>query len=237
VAEQNSKSIDSDPIDFFMTRATFWVLLLNGLLVGAILYLFRVLDPPRLGAAIEATTFLYLLLVPLAALLRGHNELFSAWLFLVPLAFFQIVPDLILASQLHVLGFTQLGGYRIGPVPAYMPGLWVAGLLTIVWLGEVVHTRSAKLAVAAVAIGSITLFGAAGWGANRLPLWHAHGVRTYQGIALYALAAEVLLGLATWLMFVQVQSRTIVAKVAGAAAVSMFYTGALVVLHLAFSRF
>lgn len=219
-----------------MARASFWIILLNGLLVGGLLVAFRATHPPVLGQAIGAIVLLYVVLIPMVAWLGSQNELFDAWLFLVPLSMCQVVPDWILVQQLGVLSFPDLGAARIGPVPVYMAGLWVAPLLLTIWLGELVHRYSAALAVIVAAAASAAIFGAAEWLARPYLLWLAHGVRMYQGVAVYVVPAEVLLGVATWLMFVQVQGRTVLAKAFGAAGVSVFYAGALVVSHFAVGR-
>lgn len=160
--------------------------------------------------------------------LRSHHEVFDAWLFLAPLSLFQVLPDWVLSQQFGVLVFPHLGGERFGPVPAYMAGLWVAPLLVVLWLSELMHRRSAPLALAVAALAALAVFGAAEWAARGPSLWLARNVPTYHGVALYILAAEAALGVATWLMFVQVQGRALPSKVAGAAIVAVFYTGAAV---------
>lgn len=219
-----------------MPRATFWVLVLNALLVGGLLALARWLQAPLLGQAIGAIVLLYVVTVPIVGWLRGQHELLDAWLFLLPLSMCQVVPDWILVEQLHVLSFPPLGGGHFGPVPQYMAGLWIAPLMLVIWIGEVVHRRSAAVALVAVAVGSAAIFGAAEWIAPRLLLWFPHGVRTWHGVAIYVVAAEVLLSVATWLVFLQVQGRTIFAKAFGAAGVSIFYAGALVVSNFLVER-
>jgi hypothetical protein len=220
-----------------MARASFWIIVLTTLLVGALLALPRFLGPPLLGQAIVWVVLLYHVLLLMGAWLRSHHELFDAWLFLAPLSLFQVLPDWVLAREFGVLVFPHLGAERIGPVPVYMAGLWVAPLLIVLWLAELVHRRSALLALPTAALVSLAVFGAAEWAARGQSLWLARNVATFQGVALYALAAEAALGVAAWLMFVQVQSRALPLKIAGAAVVSVFYTGAAVALLFVFRRF
>ena len=220
-----------------MARASFWIIVVTGLLVAALLALPRFLSPPLLGHAIAWTVLLYHVLLLLGAWLRSHHELFDAWLFLAPLSLCQVLPDWVLVQQFGVLVFPGLGGERIGPVPVYMAGLWVAPLLVVLWLAELAHRRSALLGLATAALVALAVFGAAEWAARGQSLWLARNVATFHGVALYILAAEAALGVATWLMFVQVQSRALPVKVAGAAVVSVFYTGAAVAMLFLFRRF
>lgn len=219
-----------------MARASFWIVLTTGLLVAGFLLLPRVLAPPLLGQSYLWLVLLYHVVLLLGAWLRSHHEVFDAWLFLLPLSLFQVVPDWVLARELGVLVFPQLGGERLGPVPAYLAGLRVAPLLVVLWLAELAHRRSAVLALPVAALVAAVVFGAAEWAARGQSLWVARNVATVQGVALYALAAEVLLGIAAWLAFVQVQSRALPVKVIGAAIVSTFYLGAAIALLFVLRR-
>lgn len=220
-----------------MARASFWILLTTGLLAGGLLALPRYLGPPQLGDAITWLVLLYHLLLLMGAWLRSQHELFDAWLFLAPLSAFLVLPGWVLAREFGVLVFPVLGGERLGPVPLYMAGLWLAPLLIVLWLAEMAHRRSALLAVLVAAVVSAAVFAAAEWAARAQSLWHPRNVATFEGVALYAVAAEAALGVAAWLMFAQVQSRAVPIKVAGAAVVALFYTGAAVALLLLFRNF
>lgn len=220
-----------------MARASFWILLTTGLLVGALLLLPRLVGPPQLGEAIAWLVLLYHLLLLMGAWLRSHHEVFDAWLFLAPLSVFLMLPGWVLAREFGVLVFPALGGDRIGPVPVYMAGLWVPPLLIVLWLAEVVHRRSAALALPVAALVAAVVFGAAEWAARGQSLWYARNVPMFQGVALYALVAEAALGVVAWLVFVQVQGRALPIKIVGAAVVSAFYTGAAVVLLVLFRSF
>lgn len=220
-----------------MGRAGFWILLLAGLLAGSIVLLCQTLRPPQLGQAIGAAVLLYHVLLLAGAWLRGHHGLFDAWLFLMPLSLFQVVPDWLLVRQLGVLVFPDLGAARLDVVPLYMAGLWVAPLLVVLWLAELANRRSALLAAPVAALAAALVFGAAEWAAPRYGLWLPRNVATWQGVALYVIAAEAALGLVAWLVFAHVQSRALPLKLAGAALVSVFYAGALVVSLFLFRRY
>lgn len=221
-----------------MARATFWIVLTTGLLCGALFTLPRYVGPPMLGQAIVAVTGLYLMVLFMGAWLGGHAELKDALAFLVPLSVFQVLPDAMLVQVLGVLSFPDLGAPRFGPVPLYMAGLWVAPLLLVLWAAEIAHRAAVAWGALAAPVVALAAFGAAEWAAaHLLPLWHSRQVETFQGIALYVLPAEALLGLVTWLVFTQVHHRALFMKALGAAGVSLFYAGALFTSHLAFQRY
>lgn len=215
-----------------MVRASFWVILLTGALVAGLLALPQYVRPPMLGQLIGALALLYVLLLGACAWFGSQHELTDAWFFLVPLSLFQVLPDWMLVEHLRVLVFPDLGAARIGPVPVYMAGLWVAPLLVVVWAAQLAHERSAALALLTAALASLLVFGAAEYAVQHYPLWLVHGVRTWQGIALYVLPAEVALGVATWGVYALLRHRALPLKVAGAAAVSVFYAGALLLSHV-----
>jgi hypothetical protein len=198
----------------------------------------RYLGPPQLGQAITAVVGLYLVLLYLGAWLRSHHELLDAFAFLLPLSVCQVVPDLLLVTQLGTLTFPALGAQGVGPVPAYMAGLWVAPLLVVVWLAELAHRANAILAALVAVLASLAVFGAAEWAAAHvLPLWRPRAVDTWQGVALYVLPAEALLGFVAWLAYTQVRHRTLFMKAFAAMLVSLLYAGALFVSHLVFQRY
>ena len=221
-----------------MGRATFWIFFTTGLLCGGLLMLPRWLGPPMLGQVIVGAVVLYVLLLFMGAWLRSQHELLDALAFLLPLSVCQVVPDALLVQYLGTLAFPDLGAPRFGPVPVYMAGLWIAPLLVVIWAAELAHRHSALLAGLVALVVSLAAFGAAEWAAAHvLALWHPRNVDTWQGIALYVLPAEALLGLVAWLAFTQVHHRTIFMKALAAAGVSLFYAGALFASHLAFQRY
>ena len=220
-----------------MGRATFWIFLTAGLLCGALLMLPRWLGPPQLGQAIAGVVLVYVVVLAMGAWLRSHDELLSVLAFLVPLSVCQVLPDALLVQYLRTLAFPPLGAPGFGPVPVYMAGLWIAPLLVVLWAAELAHRFSALLAALVALAVSLAVFGAAEWAMQVLPLWHPRNVATWYGIALYVLPAEALLGLVSWLAFTQVYHRTIFMKALAAAAVSLFYAGALVASHFAFQRY
>lgn len=220
-----------------MARAGFWVVLLTGLLAGGIFALFHYLRAPLLGQALGVLALLYVVLLFAGGWLGSQHELTDACFFLAPLAVALVMVDAFAVQQLRVLSFPDYGAPRIGPVPAYMAGLWVAPLLVVVWLAESARKAAGWAALPVALVVSAVVFVAAEWIGVMLALWLPRNVWTWHGIAPYVIAAETLLGVAVWLMFVQVQERVFAMKLAGAAAVAAFYAGALIASQFAFQRF
>jgi len=219
-------------------RATFWIFFTTGALCGALLLLPRGFGPPQLGQLITGVVGLYGVVLIIGAWLRSHDELLAALAFLVPLSVFQVVPDAMLVQHLGTLSFPDLGAARFGPVPVYMAGLWIAPLLVVLWAAQLANRFSTLLAALVALCVSLAAFGAAEWAAAHvLALWHPRNVATWQGIALYVLPAEALLGLVAWLAFALTHHRTLFMKAFAAAGVSLVYAGALVASHVAFQRY
>lgn len=206
-----------------MVRASFEWLVFHALFGAAAAGAFHWFHPPQLGQALLLIVLIYNLALPLFARARGHYDALDLWLFLLPLSIFQLAPDWLLSQLLGILVFPDLGAPRLGTVPVYMAGLWVAPLFWAVWLGQ----RSIWL----VALIALLIFGGAEYFARPLHLWHAQGVREYMGVALYVLLPETLLGLATGYAFARSRDARGLARPLIAAMVSVFYTGALVLAY------
>ncbi|MDR3414944.1 MAG: hypothetical protein P4L83_02055 [Nevskia sp.] len=194
--------------------------LLFGAAAAGVFYLLR---PPQLGWGILGLVGLYNLLLPLIGSRAGHHEWLDLWIFLLPLSLLQVLPDWVLTQQLGILGFPDLGGPRLGPVPAYMAGMWVIPLFWVLWLSEP--------SLLAAALLSLLLFGVAEWAARPLHLWQPLHVAQTCGVAYYVLPAEMLLGWAAAYAFREVRGRNPVVRLWAAACVSTFYTGALVLAY------
>lgn len=182
---------------------------------------------PQLGMGLLALTVAYNLLLPLLLWRTGQNELLGLWAFLLPLSLFQVMPDWVLAQQLNILVFPDLGATRIGGVvPAYMAGMWVAPLFLSLWIG----LRSGRWGTEMAAIAALVLFAVSEWLARPYGLWHSQGVSTSHGVALYVLVPEMLLGGAAFYAWRATSGQGLRALFA-AACVSTFYTGALVISY------
>ncbi len=181
------------------------------------------LKAPALGLGILGLVVAYNLLLPLLAQRRGHRDWLALWVFLLPLSVFQVFPDWVLSQLIGILNFPDVGAPRIGTVPIYMAGMWVIPLFWVLWL-------SGRSMPAATAL-ALLVFGGAEWAAPLLKLWEPRQVAESFGIAHYVLVPEALLGWAAAYAFQASRSSGAITRIAAAAAVSTFYTGALVLSY------
>lgn len=204
-------------------------LILNGLLAAGGWAAFQYLHVPMLGMAILALVVGFNLLLPLFAGSSGNRHWFDLWLFLLPLSIFQVVPDWVLSQVLGILVFPDLGAPRVGHhVPAYMAGMWVIPLFWVLLVA-----RGSTMLAAALAL---LVFCVAEWAAPVFDIWRPRNVGTHYGIADYVLLPEALLGWAAAFAYRETSHTGIVVRIAAAAAVSIFYTGALVVSYFLIER-
>lgn len=184
-----------------------------------------------LGKGLLTLTIIYNIALPALSVARGHSEWLRLWLFLLPLSCGQVLPDWALADIARVLVFPDHGQYRIGgTVPVYFMGMWIMLLFPILLLSDA--SRHSRYFLAAIL--SLLLFTFWEWAARPLHLWHGQNVAMYQGIALYPLIPEMLLGLTALWMYRNTQDQNPVQRVFSAVGVNLFYTGSLFVSLLLF---
>lgn len=204
-------------------------LILNGLIAAGGWAAFQFLHVPMLGLAVLALVVAFNLLLPLFAGSSGNRHWFDLWLFLLPLSVFQVVPDWVLSQLLGILVFPDLGAPRIGHhVPVYMAGMWVIPLFWVLLIA-----RGSPLLAGGLAL---LVFGASEWAAPIFDIWRPRNVSTHYGIADYVLLPEALLGWAAAFAYRETGHAGIAVRIAAAAAVSVFYTGALVVSYFLIQR-
>ncbi|WP_022978088.1 DUF6989 domain-containing protein [Nevskia ramosa] len=203
-------------------------LILNGLLAAAGWATFRYLQSPMLGLAVVALVIGYNLLLPLIARGSGHGHWFDLWWFLLPLSICQVVPDWVLSQLIGILSFPDHGAPRIGTVPVYMAGMWAIPLFWILLI--------ARGSPAVAGLLALVVFAASEWAAPVFGLWRPLQVPTWQGIAHYVLLPEALLGAAAAYAYREVRSANVITRLSAAAAVSVFYTGALIVSYFLMQR-
>ncbi|KQY59255.1 hypothetical protein ASD11_06660 [Aeromicrobium sp. Root495] len=183
------------------------------------------IDAPARGWAVLATVIVYVVALAAACRSTGHTAWLSLVGFLCLVSAFQVVPDWILSDVLGILSFPDQGGPRFDDViPVAMGLMWVPPLFIALAVAGLSPGRSAVAAVIVFA-GSELLAPVVG-------LWEPTGSTTrLLGVALYVLPAEAALGWAAAMGHRASTGRGVGTKVAAAAAVSVFYTGALVVSY------
>lgn len=203
-------------------------LILNGLLAAGGWASFQYLHAPMLGLAVVALVLAFNILLPMFARASGHGHWFDLWAFLLPLSMFQVVPDWVLSQMVGILAFPDLGAPRIGTVPVYMAGMWVIPLFWVLLIARGSPALAGGL--------GLVVFAAAEWAAPQFGLWRPLSVRTWHGVAHYVLLPELLLGWAAAWAYREVGSAGVLMRLIGAAAVSVFYTGALIVSYFLMQR-
>lgn len=182
------------------------------------------LDPRAKGWFVLGLVVAFNVALPLTARAVGRDDWFAMWALLLPVSVFQIVPDWILADLIGTLRFPDIGGPRVDDaINLAMGGMWVAPLFLAL---AVTDARPGRAAAAAfvVFLGAEVL-------APTLKLWEPVGdPAELAGVALYVLPAEAALGWAAAVAYGAAGSSW-PRRIGLAAAVSTFYTGALVVSH------
>lgn len=174
----------------------------------------------------------YNVALPVWALLRGHTEWLWLWLFLLPLSIAQVVPDWVLVDVTRTLVFPDHGLPRIGgAVPVIFMGMWLMALLPLILIAQ--SSRHPYLTMALLSLG---LFAFWEWAARPMRLWYGQDVWLVQGVAVYTLPPEVLLGLLSLGAYRALRSAGPVSRLLGALGVSVFYAGALVISLLLTER-
>ena len=182
------------------------------------------LDPPAKGWAIFGCVVAYNVALPLTARAVGRADWVALWAFLLPVSVFQVAPDWFLAGQLETLVFPDVGGPRLGgEIQLAMAGMWVTPLFLALTLALGSAARAAGLALL-VFLGSELA-------APILDLWEPRNATEVAGVALYVLPPEAALGWAAMTGFLLTHERPWTVKVAAAAAVATFYTGALALAY------
>ena len=178
------------------------------------------LDPPAKGWAVFGCVVAYNVALPLTARAVGRADWVGLWAFLLALSVFQVAPDWFLAGQLGTLVFPDVGGPRLGgEIQLAMAGMWVTPLFLALTLARGSAARAAGLA--------LLIFLGSELAAPVLDLWEPRDATEVAGVALYVLPPEAALGWAAMTAFLLTRERPIGVRIAAAAAVATFYTGAL----------
>ncbi|MFW9967911.1 MAG: DUF6989 domain-containing protein [Candidatus Thorarchaeota archaeon] len=190
-----------------------------------------------IGAKMLSLVAAYNILVPLTAYLRGRRDWLPLWFYALVISIFQIFPDWFLAAQLETITFPDDGFFMIGPVSAYMAGLWAIPLFAILFVGlKVKQQRSYKIAYLVVIILTLSIFGLAEETMWMLPSWSAQNVAMVGHVAVYIVIPEILLGLSTLISFELVREKPIWLWIIGAFTVMILYLGNVSFFYLLIER-
>lgn len=180
----------------------------------------------EIGLRLFILVVVYNILIPLLAVVRKHRSWIPLWLFSLILSLFMVMPDWYLAEVLGTLVFPPDGFPKIGAVSSYMAGLWAIPIFIILFVGDWVRrSKSEARGYLAVAILSLVIFLVAEETMWMLPSWYAIGVTMIGHVAIYIIIPEILLGLSTFLCFLNVKDRAVIWWILGAFVVMVFYIG------------
>ena len=186
--------------------------------------------PFERGQILMGLVLAYNVGLPVFAIVRRSPGWISIWLFVFPLSVLQILPDYFLAEVAGVIVFPDHGGPRVGPISAYMGGLWAIPLFAIVYWSEQISPRLRYVVAAALAL---VIFGASEALSPVLGSWFARDVHMVGAMALYVLPAEALLGVAATTGY-ELSRDSMASRLIAAIAVMLFYAGSLAISLLFF---
>ncbi|MHA1945975.1 MAG: DUF6989 domain-containing protein [Candidatus Hodarchaeales archaeon] len=218
-AELNKSSILS-----FLSQEEFDALIVHVLFsIQCILVLLFPLDVP-LGIRMVILVLSYNILIPADAKYRGYSDWVDIWIFSFALSLFQLFPDWILSEQLDILIFPEDGFVRIGTVSIYMLGLWTIPVFIILFIGIKSKLRYSVRVVYFI-VGTISFLIFTSSELFLYTSWHAQNVLMISNVAVYIIIPEILFGLTSFWMYLQIRDKDIVKKMFAAATLMIFYLG------------
>ena len=187
--------------------------------------------PLLMGPRLFILVVSYNVLIPVVGYWRKHPDWLSMWILVFLLSLLMVFPDWFLADPLGLLVFLPDGFPKIGPVSAYMAGLWAIPLFILVYLGVRVCDRFSEMhAYFVVAVGSLLIFTGAEAGLSFV--WHAQNVIMLGPVALYIVIPELILGLSTYWAYRHLQEKPHWCKALGALVLMLLYLGSASFFHL-----
>lgn len=195
--------------------------------------LWVVWGPGSIGWRMVGAIAWYWLGLPILALVRGHSKLLRLWLFGVVLSIWQVLPDWFLV-EFGTLTFPRDGVADIGPVTAYMAGLWLIPTVIVVAAGVAAEERAGRARGALVAgLVGLVVYVAAEATFPLLSVWRPINVTTVGTVALYIVPAQVLLSVASYDVFLSVRERPWWTVVPTTLLLTVIYLGAALLSFLA----
>ncbi len=184
--------------------------------------------PLTLGKSIFFSVILYHILFLGYATYYKISEWKSIYLFLAPLSFFLVFPDLYLSYFLGVLIFPNSGFFHWISVSDYMAGMWVIPLFLALQFGKEISSRyTDTMGALAAGLFAAVLFTLSEELCALIPIWYARKVRMISHVALYVIIPEGILGYSVYWMYDKVKGNFTM-SVVGGFLTAMIYTGSLV---------
>ncbi|TXT56138.1 MAG: conserved membrane protein of unknown function [Promethearchaeota archaeon] len=189
-----------------------------------------------IGIKLFILVLIYNLFVLLFSYWKEYSEWRNVWSFSLILSIFQVFPDWFLSAQLNVLVFPEDGFLKIGTVSAYMAGLWVIPLFTILFIGLKINEKYTEYtSYTVVGVISLIIFGVAELTIWSIGSWYAQNVKTIFGhLAIYIIFPEILLGLVAFYGYKVIKDRNNIWMVPSSFLVMLVYLGAATFFYLIF---
>lgn len=184
--------------------------------------------PIALGKSIFFAVILYHILFHVYATYYNISEWKWIYIFLAPLSFFLVFPDLFLSNFLGVLVFPNSGFFHWISVSDYMAGMWVIPLFLSLQFGKEISKKYGDtIGALGSGIFALLLFTLSEEICAYIPIWYAQKVQMISRVAIYVIIPEGILGYTVYWMYEKVRGN-IPMSLVGGFLTSMVYTGSLV---------
>ncbi len=188
-----------------------------------------------LGIRMVILVLSYNILIPAVGKYRGYSDWVDIWSFSFTLSLFQLFPDWFLSDELNILIFPDDGFVKIGSVSIYMLGLWAIPVFMILFIGIKSKIRySERIVYFVVGVVSFLIFTS-----SELFLstsWHAQNVLLISNVAVYIIIPEILFGLTSYWMYLQIRNTSVFRKLFGAVIIMIFYLGNAALFYFILER-
>ena len=208
----------------FLSQEEFDALIIH-ILFGILCILVLILPLPiPFGLRIMILVLSYIFLIPAVGKYRGYSDWVDIWFFSLILSLFQLFPDWFLSEQLDILIFPNDGFLKIGTVSNYMLGLWTIPIFVILFIGIRSKLRYSSRNVYFI-VGGISFLIFSSAELFLYTIWHAQNVLMICNVAVYIIIPEIVFGLTSYWMYLQIRKKSLLKKILGAATVMIFYLG------------
>lgn len=176
------------------------------------------------GVRMTILVLSYIIVIPMVGKYRGYSDWVDIWFFSLILSLFQLFPDWFLSEQLDILIFPDDGFLKIGTVSIYMLGLWTIPVFMILFIGIRSKLRYSNRYVYLI-VGGISFLIFTSSELFLYTSWHAQNVLMISNVAVYIIIPEIIFGLTSYWMYLQIKKTSVLNNIFGAATVMIFYLG------------
>lgn len=210
---------------------TVWHLVLLHLVFFTAGGLLLALDVLATRHTLWLTVVAYNVVLPVSFFRAGERAVVDLWTFLLPVSFFQLLPDWYLVVVQETLVFPT--AQAAFPVPLFMAGLWTLPLMMTTAAGIWAEWEwGPRVGYAAALAVGLLVFGGGELALTTLDVWRPQNVAELGGVAYYILPAELLLVAGTLYAYRTVRDASLWRRLVAAPLVALFYLGAATTSYL-----